>query len=409
MLESLQKLNPALLEGLYVAGLLLAALLVYWLGNRILVRMAHGYARRSEQTWDDALIEHKVASRLAQLFPVFIIYLGIDLLPRFEDTVETVLLKGTSAYMIMVVTFTLTALLGAANSIYESHPASRQRPLKGFVQLLQIVLMIIGALLVVAELLGRSPWILLSGFGAMTAVLLLVFKDTILSLVASVQLTAQDLVRVGDWIEVPQFGADGDVVDVELHTVKVQNWDKTITTIPTHRLISESFKNWRGMSQSGGRRISRSLAIDASSIRFLTEAEAVHFKRFALLERYIDDKQKELVEYNRDLETGHLGDSQANVNLRRLTNIGTFRAYAYNYLKHHPRIHREMTLLVRQLAVGSEGVPIEVYCFTNTTDWNAYEGIQGDIFDHLLSIVGEFGLRLYQQPSGGDFASLKNS
>jgi miniconductance mechanosensitive channel len=409
MLESLQKLNPALLEGLYLVGLLLAALLVYWLGNRVLVRLAHRLAERSEQTWDDALIEHKVASRLAQLFPVFIIYLGIDLLPRFEDAVETVLLKGTSAYMILVVTFTLTALLGAANSIYESHPASRQRPLKGFVQLLQLVLIIIGALLVVAELLDRSPWILLSGFGAMTAVLLLVFKDTILSLVASVQLTAQDLVRVGDWIEVPQFGADGDVVDVELHTVKVQNWDKTITTIPTHRLISESFKNWRGMSQSGGRRIRRSLAIDANSIRFLTEAEAVHFKRFALLESYINTKQTELAEYNRDLEAGHAGDQQANVNLRRLTNMGTFRAYAYNYLKHHPRIHREMTLLVRQLAAGSEGVPIEVYCFTTTTDWNAYEGIQGDIFDHLLSIVPEFGLRLYQQPSGADFASLKNT
>ncbi len=409
MLEALQKLPPALLEGLSIAGLLLTALLVYWLGNRVLVRMAHRFAERSEQTWDDALIEHKVPSRLAQLFPVFVIYLGIDLLPRFEDTVEAVLLKGATAYMIMVATFTLTALLGAANSIYESHPASRQRPLKGFVQLLQLVLIIIGVLLVVAELLGRSPWILLSGFGAMTAVLLLIFKDTILSLVASVQLTAQDLVRVGDWIEVPQFGADGDVVDVELHTVKVQNWDKTITTVPTHRLISESFKNWRGMSQSGGRRIRRSLAIDANSIRFLTEAEAQHFKRFALLENYIEGKQAELEKYNRDLESEHHGDAQANVNLRRLTNIGTFRAYAYNYLKHHPRIHREMTLLVRQLASASEGVPIELYCFTNTTDWNAYEDIQGDIFDHLLSIVPEFGLRLYQQPSGADFASLKNT
>ena len=409
MPESLQNLHPGLLEALSVAGLLLAALLVYWLGNHILVRLAHRFAERSEQTWDDALIEHKVASRLAQLFPVFIIYLGVGLLPRFEGAAEALLLKGTSAYMIMVVTFTLTALLGAANSIYESHPASRQRPLKGFVQLVQLVLIIIGLLLAVAELLSRSPWILLSGFGAMTAVLLLVFKDTILSLVASVQLTAQDLVRVGDWIEVPQFGADGDVIDVELHTVKVQNWDKTITTIPTHRLISDSFKNWRGMSQSGGRRIRRSIAIDATSIRFLTEAEAGRFKRFALLENYIDAKQAELEAYNRELESGEPGDSRGNVNLRRLTNLGTFRAYAYNYLKHHPHIHQGMTLLVRQLAAGSEGVPIEVYCFTNTTDWNAYEGIQGDIFDHLLSIVSEFGLRLYQLPSGADFASLGNS
>ncbi len=409
MLESLRQYHPALPDIAAVLILLLAAVAAYGFGKQVLVVLAHKFASRSEQTWDDALIEHKVPSRLAQMLPVFIIYVGIDLLPRFEDAVEAMLLKATSAYMILVVTFTLTALLGTANSIYESYPASRQRPLKGFVQLVQMALIIIGLLLVIAELLDRSPWILLSGFGAMTAVLLLIFKDTILSLVASVQLTAQDLVRVGDWIEVPQFGADGDVIDVELHTVRVQNFDKTITTIPTHRLISDSFRNWRGMSQSGGRRIKRSLALDAASIRFLSDAEVDRFKRFALLEGYINGKQEDLQEYNRELAADNPSDLDADVNLRRLTNIGTFRAYTYNYLKHHPHIHRGMTLLVRQLPAGAEGVPIELYCFTNTTDWNDYEGLQGDIFDHLFSIVSEFGLRLYQKPTGADISALAES
>jgi len=406
MLDTLRDIHPMLPDALWVGILLTAAIAAYWFGKFFLVGAAHKYASSSAQTWDDALIEHKVPSRLAQLLPVFIIYTGVDLLPGFEGTVETFLLKATNAYMIMVLTFTVTALLGAANSIYESYPMSRQRPLKGFVQLVQLVIIILGLLLAIALLLDRSPWLLLSGFGAMTAVLLLVFKDTILSLVASVQLTAQDLVRMGDWIEVPQFGADGDVIDVELHTIKVQNWDKTITTIPTHRLISDSFKNWRGMSQSGGRRIKRSLSLDAGSIRFLTDAEVEKFKRFALLRSYIDDKQTNLAEYNEALEAEVPAGENGDVNLRRLTNIGTFRAYIYNYLKHHPSIHRGMTLLVRQLAPGPEGVPIELYCFTNITAWNDYEGIQGDIFDHLLSIVPDFGLRLYQKPAGSDLSRV---
>ena len=244
--------------------------------------------------------------------------------------------------------------------------------------------------------------LLLSGFGAMTAILLLIFKDTILSLVASVQLTAQDMVRVGDWIEMPQFGADGDVVDVQLHTVKVQNWDKTITTIPTHRLIADSFKNWRGMSETGARRIKRAVYIDVSSIRFQSQDEVDHFTRFSLLKDYIKEKKQELADYNAGLAT----EVDAEVNKQRLTNIGTFRAYAFNYLKNHPKIHKKMTLIVRQLAPGPDGLPLEIYCFTSTTDWSAYEGIQSDVFDHLMAIVPEFGLRLYQRPAGSDLANL---
>ena len=212
------------------------------------------------------------------------------------------------------------------------------------------------------------------------------------------------MVRVGDWIEVPQFGADGDVVDVELHTIKVQNWDKTITTIPTHRLISDSFKNWRGMSASGGRRIKRSLYIDASSIHFLTPGEVSRCRRFLLLEKYLDGKEGELAEYNQELAAPATTEQDAEVNKRRLTNIGTFRAYAWRYLNQHPRIRQDMTLLVRQLSPGPQGVPIELYCFTNTTAWAEYEDIQADIFDHLLAIVPEFGLRLFQQPAGTEFS-----
>jgi miniconductance mechanosensitive channel len=242
--------------------------------------------------------------------------------------------------------------------------------------------------------------LLLSGLGAMTAVLMLVFKDTILSLVASVQLTSLDMVRVGDWIEMPSSNADGDIVDIALHTVKVQNWDKTITTIPTHELISTSFKNWRGMSESGGRRIKRCVYIDLNSIRFLNEEELERFKRVALLKDYIAAKEAELARENADL-TG-----SANANLRRLTNVGTFRAYVRNYLEHHPKIHSKMTLLVRQLDPGPQGLPLEIYAFTNTTDWSDYEAIQADIFDHLMAIIGEFGLNLYQLPSGEDFTKL---
>ena len=355
--------------------------------------------------WDDAIVDNNVVGRLVQVIPALIIFVGIAFVPGLADTVVTLTRNVAMAYMVLVLTLAATALLSAGNQIYSSLPVARDRPLKGFVQLLQIVVWILGAVLIVSAILDRSPLLLLSGFGAMTAILLLVFRDTILSLVASVQLTAQDMVRVGDWIEMPQFGADGDVIDVQLHTVKVQNWDKTITTIPTHRLITDSFKNWRGMSQAGGRRIKRAVHLDVSSIRFMTPEEIERFRRFVLLEDYIDRKEKELADYNKGLAR----QVDADVNQRRLTNIGTFRAYAFNYLKHHPNIRQDMTLLVRQREPGPQGLPLEIYCFTKTTAWADYENIQSDIFDHLLAIVPEFGLRVYQQPAGSDLASLRVS
>jgi miniconductance mechanosensitive channel len=258
--------------------------------------------------------------------------------------------------------------------------------------------------LILAALMNRSPWIFVSGIGAMTAVLLLIFRDTILSLVASIQIASNDMVRVGDWIEMPDLGADGDVIEVALHTVKIQNWDKTITTIPTHRLISDSFKNWRGMSESGGRRIKRSVAIDLQSVRFLTPKEIERFGSWSLLSSYIAEKRAELEEAN---AVSGLNREVA-ADLRRLTNLGTFRAWIWATLRSHPQIHQTgQTLLVRQLAPNAQGVPIEIYCFSKDTAWISYEDIQADLFDRILAMVPEFGLRVFQEPAGSDFAQRK--
>jgi len=402
MLEKLGSIHPLLPAGGSLLVLLIAAIVVNFVIKHVVVRAVRVFSRRSRVTWDDALVEHNVFGRLVQVVPALIVKFGVPFVPGLTEGGAELIGNAATGYMVLMLTLALTALLGAANTIYATTALAKERPLKGFVQLVQIVVWVLGGVLIVATVLDRSPLLLLSGFGAMTAILLLVFKDTILSLVASVQLTAQDMVRVGDWIEMPQFGADGDVIDVQLHTVKVQNWDKTITTIPTPRLITDSFKNWRGMSQSGARRIKRAVFIDVSSIRFQTQDEVDHFLRFALLKDYVRSKQQELSDYNAGLKTEVIAD----VNTRRLTNVGTFRAYAYNYLKNHPRIHDGMTLIVRQLAPGPDGLPLEIYCFTSTTEWAAYEDIQSDIFDHLLAIVPEFGLRVFQKPAGSDLVSL---
>jgi len=405
MLEQLAAIHPLLPPGVGLLALLAGAIIINLIVKQVLVRAVRAFAKRSRATWDDALVTHNVFGRLVQVVPALIVFIGVSIVPDLPDAGTQLIRNVAMGYMVLMLTLALTAMLSAANAIYSALPIAKGRPLKGFVQLLQIVVWIFGGVMIVATVMDRSPLLLLSGFGAMTAILLLVFKDTILSLVASVQLTAQDMVRVGDWIEMPQFGADGDVVDVQLHTVKVQNWDKTITTIPTYRLITDSFKNWRGMSRSGVRRIKRAIFIDVSSIRFQTQDEVNHFTRFALLQDYVKNKEQKLSDYNAGLET----EVDADVNRRRLTNVGTFRAYAYNYLKNHPQIDSGMTLIVRQLSPGAEGLPLEIYCFTNTTEWAAYEDIQSDIFDHLLAIVPEFGLRLFQKPAGSDLASLKET
>jgi miniconductance mechanosensitive channel len=426
MLDRLADVHPLLPLLALIGALLLAAIVAHFVVRRALIAFMHMLASRSSLQWNQALQKHKVFHRITHVIPAIVVYLGIAAMGAGDDAEpgeaagqaetaeQTYTLISTTmvdaiqnvamAYVALMVTLAVTAALAAGNDIYAKQPIARERPLKGIVQVAQIIVYIIGAVFVISHLIDREPWVLLSGFGAMTAVLLLVFKDTILGLVASLQLTANEMVRVGDWIEMPACGADGDVIDVALHTVKVQNWDKTITTIPTYKLISESFRNWRGMSESGGRRIKRPIYIDQQSIRFLTDEEIKRFERFALLRAHFERKRAEL-----EAAAESLGeDAKDEVNRRRLTNVGVFRSYVRNYLGAHPSVNHDMTLLVRQLHPGSDGLPIEIYCFAGTTEWLPYEDVQSDIFDHILAILPEFGLRLFQKPTGADLGQLGN-
>ena len=382
-----------------LAGLLalvVLALLANWLTHRVLLRVVRRLVRASPMSWDDALMARGVLTRLAHVVPALVLSAGIGLVPDLPPAVAAVVRNVAHAYVVLTVALSLGNLFNAIGDLYARDVVRAQsRPIKGYLQVAKLLVFLLAGVLVVATLIDRSPLILLSGLGAMTAVLLLVFKDTILSLVASVQLSGNDMLRVGDWIEMPALGADGDVIDIALNTVKVQNWDKTITTIPTYRLISESFKNWRGMSEAGGRRIKRALLIDQASVRFLEKDERDALRRVALIDEYLDAKRAELEAWNAQREAA----GKDPVNARRVTNLGTFRAYALAYLRAHAGIRDDMTLLVRQLDPGPTGLPLEIYCFTATTAWAEYEGIQSDIFDHLLAILPQFGLKVFQSRS----------
>ncbi len=388
---------------------LLAVVLVAYLTDRItkniilatITRIARGTAFQ----FDDVLLEYNVFGRVAHLAPAWTIYFGIRLVPNVPLDLDTVVQRLASAAMILIGLSAIGAFLSAVAKDYSTKAIAQDRPIEAYVQITKIVIYLIGAVLFIATLTGQSPLLLFSGIGAITAVLLLIFKDTILSFVASLQMTSYDMVRVGDWIEMPQYGADGDVIELSLHTVKVQNFDKTITSIPTHKLVEQSFKNWRGMQESGGRRIKRSFFIDTNSIRFLNEVDLDRLENFAVLRDYVRQKRAEIADFNES----YAPDPSLIVNSRRLTNVGTLRAYLVEYLKKHPKIHQNMTLIVRQLDPTAEGLPIELYVFTNVTDWDEYEGIQADIFDHIFSIVHEFGLSVFQGPSGTDFAKLGES
>jgi miniconductance mechanosensitive channel len=372
--------------------------------DRVAVRAALGVIQRmvlkTSFTWDDLLVQQRIPERIGHIVPVLVIYLGLPFLPGLPAGPIAIVRGALVAVMIMVVALALSATLNGVNAIYSQSEGAADRPIKGYIQLVQIGIFGVAGVLVISSLTGQNPAVLLGGIGAFTAVLLLVFRDTILSVVASVQLTSNDMIRIGDWIEMPKYGADGDVIEIALHTVKVQNWDKTITTIPTHTLIADSFRNWRGMSLSGGRRIKRAINLDMNTVRFLSAEEIETLGRKELLADYIAGKREELSRWaeERKVPEGIRPEP------RGLTNLGTFRAYLVNYLRQHPDIHQEMTLLVRQLPPGPEGIPLEIYTFSARTEWAKYEGIQADIFDHMLAIMPEFGLRVFQSPSGRDLA-----
>jgi miniconductance mechanosensitive channel len=393
---------PILETMIGVVAVLLLAYIADRISRRVLLSTVKRVIRGTAMQFDDLLLELNVFGRLAHLAPALAIYFGMPLVPGIPDNVDDMFHHVAAAAMVLVAVTALAAFLTAVERTYANSPIGEGRPIEAYVQVTKIATYVLAAVVVIATLLDQDLTVMLGGLGAFMAVLLLVFKDTILSFVASLQMASYDMVRVGDWIEMSQYGADGDVVELSLHTVKVQNWDKTITAIPTHKLIENSFKNWRGMQESGGRRIKRSFFVDMSSIRFLTGEELDRLENFASLRGYIRQKRQEITAYNK----AYSDDPSLVVNARRMTNVGTLRAYLVGYLRSHPKIHQDMTLIVRQLAPTSEGLQIELYVFTNITGWVDYEDIQSDIFDHIFSIVPEFGLRVFQGPSGSDFGRL---
>ncbi len=397
--ETLSTVLTILLAVVIVIGCAYAA---YFLAKKFAMPLIVKLVSKSASLRDDVLIQNKVFERLIHFVPVLVVYLVAPTV--FEPFGPVGHLVVTVSQVLMVVTgaLFLDALLNAGSQIYNSYEVSKEFPVKSFVQIAKLLIYFLAFVFIVSLVLGQSPVRFLTGLGALTAVLMFVFKDPILGFVAGIQLTANKMVAVGDWIEMPKFNADGDVMEIALTTVKIQNFDKTITTVPTHMLISDSFKNWRGMSESGGRRIKRSVHIDIGSIRFCNEEMLERFSKIQYIADYIKQKHVEVSAHN---EASAI-DLTVDVNGRRMTNVGTFRAYVEAYLRNHPDISADFTLLVRQLRPSEYGLPIEIYVFTKTTNWLEYEAIQADIFDHILAAVKEFDLRLFQNPTGSDFARM---
>ncbi len=394
---------PWLVDTVQITVLVLLAGAANWVAKKIILRSVVALVRRTHAKWDDAFLRTGVFSRLSHIAPALVVdAFGADVFGHSPESLAAVG-SAVNIYLIAIGAAVICAFLNALTEIAHVGPAAGRVPVKGFAQAGKLLTFLVAGIFILSNLLGKSPVYLLSGLGALTAVLLLVFRDALLGFTAGIMLSANNMVRIGDWIEMPKAGADGDVVDVTLTTVKVQNWDKTITAIPAYSLISESFKNWRGMQESGGRRIKRALRIDMHSARFADEAMIEHWRRIAILRPYLEGKLAELAAAN--LESAD-ADLSVLANGRRLTNLGTFRAYCVAYLRRHPRIHQEMTFLVRQLEPDEHGIPLELYVFTNDTAWANYEAIQADIFDHLLAVLPEFGLRTYQAPSGRDIEML---
>lgn len=389
-----------LIEIVEVLGVMVLAFAANWITKSIILRVVHQAAKRSRTHWDDVLVKRRVFHRLSHLAPALLIYGMASVVFSTENLIELAQ-RGAQVYMLLVGLLVVGALLNSANDIYQGFEVSRRIPIVGYLQVVKIVATITVIIFCISIVIDESVFALFAGLGALTAIILLIFKDSILGLVAGIQLVANDMVRPGDWIEMPKYGADGDVIEITLNTVKVQNWDKTITTIPTYTLISDSFKNWRGMSESGGRRIKRSIAIDMASVKFCSDEMIERFGRIQLLSDYVASKQKELAEYNEENQV----DDSVLINGRRMTNLGTFRAYLVAYLKAHPKVHEDMTFLVRQLPPGDNGLPLEIYVFSNDQAWANYEDIQADIFDHILASLPEFDLRPFQNPTGDDVRS----
>jgi miniconductance mechanosensitive channel len=399
-------LNTGQANLIQLSILILILILVCFLADiitkRVIVNTISQFIKKSKNEWDDILLNRKVINRIAHLAPALVLHFSINLVfgnyPQWVTFIETLIYL----YITIIVLLVLVSLTQSLHEIYLQRDISKTRPIKGYIQLVNIFFYFIAIIIVISLVTGNSPGKLLAGLGALAAVLLLVFKDTILGLVASVQLSANHMVRIGDWIEMPSRKADGTILEITLNTVKVQNWDKTIATIPTYAMVSESFTNWRGMEESGGRRIKRAINIDMSSVKFCTPEMIEKFKKIHRLKTYISEKLEELELFNKENQI----DDSVLVNGRRLTNLGVFRKYVEEYLKHHPKIHQDMTFLVRHLQPNEKGIPVEIYVFSKDQAWANFEGIQADLFDHILAILPEFELRVFQNPSSFNIEQL---
>lgn len=383
--------------------MLVLCVLVNYLAKRYIIAILKKVVKKSKNKWDDILLQKNVFTALSHFAPASVIYYLAPIWFSASATVNAGIHRLANAYMLVVACLVINSVLDATVVIYQRYEVSRKRPIKGYIQAFKIVVFFVTGLFVIATLLNKSPWGFVSVLGGLTAVMMLIFKDMILGLVAGIQLAGNSMIARGDWIEMPNYGADGDVIDITLTTVMVQNWDKTITTIPTYALISDSFKNWKGMQESGGRRIKRAVNIDINSIRFVDDELLEKLKKVDLLKEYLQEKLTDIDQYNKE----NAVDTRLLINGRKITNVGTFRAYLIQYLRNHPKIHKDMTFLIRQLRPTENGLPIEVYVFSNDQVWANYEAIQSDIFDHILAVVPEFGLRVFQNPTGSDFQFLK--
>lgn len=382
--------------------LVLLSLITFYISRKIFLEIIHRATAKSKTKWDDILAEQKFFKRVAYLVPSYIIYSFTPMVLQTYEHAVSLIRSAVIIYMIIVVILIISAFLNALGKIYEDFEISKSKPIKGYIQVVKIVVYLICGIIIISTLFGINPLGMIGGLGAFSAVLLLVFKDPILGFVGGIQLSANKMLAPGDWISMPKYDADGTVIDVALTTVKVQNWDKTISTIPTYSLITDSFKNWRGMEESDGRRIKRSINIDMKSIRFCTDEMLAKFSKIEHVKAYVEKTEDDLKEYN---AKNNIDDSVL-VNGRRQTNIGIFRAYLAGYLHNLDEIHDEMTFLVRQLQPSEKGIPIEIYVFSKIQAWAEYEAIQSDIFDHILSVIPEFDLRVFQNPTGDDLQKI---
>ncbi len=389
-----ERFSHRLSQILAIISIMILFIIVDFFTKKVILNILKGYIKRTSNKWDDILLNNKVFDRLGRILPVMVIYMFAPIFPSYTGFIQRILL----GYIVFIIILVLNSTLDAVEDIYWKFEVSKTKPIKGYLQVIQMVVWVVGIISIVSVVLDRSPALLLSGIGAATAVLLLIFQNSILGLVASIQLSSNHMLKIGDWISMPEYGADGDVLEISLHTVKIQNWDKTIVTVPTYKMTTESFTNWQGMIRSGGRRIKRHIYIDLSSIGFCTEEMLERFEEIDYLKHYLAMKKNDIKNYN---QAGNINPNNP-VNGRRLTNVGTFRAYVEAYLQKHPSVNKGMLHMVRQLQPTEKGLPLEIYAFTDGTAWVDYENAQADILDHILAIIPEFGLRVYQAPAGYD-------